>query len=273
MSYDNKLAIVIPAYDGNLDIFKEYLRYFKIFWEDCPFELILVTQDTRYTDERVTSLTTNKEALWTARVLKALEYTKCKYILTSIEDAFISKKINTDYIYMILDFMEKNHIKYYRNPKNGHKKTRKNSFNDFDNACKIRKDIVYSRSLGIDIWERDTLLQLFADGTKNAWQIEEYFLEQAYSEKKGYFDDWVSDKDNFLNVIETVNKGKWIPSAIKKFKKIGYPIDLGNRKVMPLSEVFKLNFRFWIGKVIPIKFRKKIKKILTKFGFKFAINN
>ena len=39
--YNQEMAIVIPACDKYLDIFAEYMRYFRMNWSDCPFEIVL----------------------------------------------------------------------------------------------------------------------------------------------------------------------------------------------------------------------------------------
>ena len=271
--YNEKLAIIIPACDKYLDIFSEYMRYFRINWIDCPFEIILVTEVKYYNDPRVTSLITSTTTNWTGRVLEGIKHTKCKYILTTIEDGFISKKVNTEDVFDILNFMEHNNIVYYRNPKTGHIKTKGNSFKDFEYACKIEKDGIYSRTLGIDIWNRDALIDLFGDGTKTAWDVENYFLEYAANSLPGYFDDWVSDSRNFLNVIETVSKGKWIPSAIIEFKKLKIPINIGNRGILPYSDTIRRNIHKIMNYIVPKKYRKSTKSILSRFGFKFASKN
>jgi len=273
MIYSDKLAIVIPACDKYLDIFSEYMRYFKTNWSDCPFELILVTEEKKYNDERVTSITTSSQTNWTGRVLAGVAQTNCKYILTSIEDGFISQKVNTTDLFEIIDFMDKHAIKYYRNPKDGHKRTKENMFEDFEYACKLEKNGVYSRTLGIDIWNREALIELFGDGTKSAWDIENYFLEYAVTAEKGYFEDWVSDKRNFLHIIETVSGGKWMITEIKRFDKLGMPVNVGNRPVTKITDYFRRRLHAFMNAVTQKCLRKPIKKLVAKFGYKFGSMN
>lgn len=205
--YDQEMAIILPACDKYLDIVSEYMRYVRLNWSDCPFEIILVTETQPFHDARVSSYTTSKKTAWTGRVLEGLKHTNCKYALVMIEDAFFSKKVNNQDIFDILEFMKRHHVKYYRNPKNSHVKTTENSFDDFEYACKIKKNAVYARSLGIDIWDRDALVETFGDGTMSAWDVENYFLASSIDESEGYYEDWVSDTRNFLHVIETVAGG------------------------------------------------------------------
>lgn len=271
--YNQEMAIIIPACDKYLDIFAEYMRYFRMNWPDCPFEIILVTETKYYEDKRVTSYTTTKDTAWTGRVLEGLKHTNCKYILTTIEDGFISEKVKNKDIIQILTFMKKHNIQYYRNPKFGHKKTKDNSFSDFRHACKIKKNEVYSRSLGIDIWDREALIDLFGDGSKSAWDIEDYFLRDSLTAEKGYFEDWVSDDRNFLHIIETVSGGKWMRSELNRLKRLGIPVNTGNRAIMPITDYYRRRLHGVVNKIVPKKLRRPIKKFCTKIGFQFASKN
>ena len=268
--YNRDMAIILPACDRYLDIVSEYMRYLRLNWIDCPFEIILVTETQPYDDPRVSSYTTSKTTEWTGRVLEGLKHTDCKYALVMIEDAFFSQKVNNQDVYDILDFMKKHDVKYYRNPKKSHIKTKENTFEDFDYACKIKKNAVYARSLGIDIWDRDALFETFGDGTMSAWDVENYFLESSMKETEGYYDDWVSDTRNFLHVIETVAGGKWIRKAIKDFNDLGTPVNLGERKFNPITDEYRRRIHGFDNKIVPKEKRASVKRFLGKFGFKFA---
>lgn len=268
--YNDDLAIIIPACDAYLDIFTEYLRYFKKNWSDCPFELILVSEEEKYEDDRVTSITAGKEVNWTGRVLKGVEACNCPFILTMMEDQFISSKIDTSNFNDILDFMRRHKIKYYRNPKHPQKRTKENRFPDSDYACKLPKNGVYSRTLGIDIWEREALQELFGDGTSSAWDIEKGFLEYSKRGETGYFDDWVTDSRNFMNIIETVSGGKWMVGSIKQFEKLGDPVNMGTRAMHNKKDHYRRKLHGFMNAIVPSKMRKTVKRIAKKIGFNFA---
>ena len=268
--YNQDMAIILPACDQYLDVVSEYMRYLRINWDDCPFEIILVTETEAFNDPRVSSYTTSKTTEWTGRVLEGLKHTNCRYALVMIEDAFFSQKVNNQDIYDILDFIKKHGVKYYRNPKKTHVKTAENAFDDFEYACKIKKDAIYARSLGIDIWDRNALLETFGDGTMSAWDVENYFLSSSMNETDGYYEDWVSDTRNFLHVIETVAGGKWIRSAIKNFEDLGTPVNLGERKLNPVSDEYRRRIHSIANRIVPKEKRVSVKRLLSKVGFKFA---
>lgn len=271
--YSEDLAIIIPPNDGYLDVFSEYMRYFKMNWPDCPFELILVTQEQYYEDNRVTCITTSADTQWSGRLLAGLAHTKCKYIFSSVEDGFISKRVDTDEVLRVLEFIKKHDIQYYRNPKKEVTNSKDPVFPDNSNIYKIRKNEIYGVNLGYVIWNREKLLEVFGDGKKNAWQIEEYFNEIALHSEYGYYEDMVSDKRNLLNIIETVAGGKWLRQELKMFDQLGIPVNKGNRTVQPITDVYRRRLHSLAYKVIPGRGRKKIKEFFSLLGYKFVTKN
>lgn len=267
--YNQDLAIIVSSCDDNLDVFKEFMKYFKLNWSDCPFKLILVTQTQKYNDENVVSVTTTVDTKWVDRIIEGMKYTEAKYIFTMCEDAFFLEPIKTDYVLQVIEFIKNNDIKYYCNPKHPAKKTKSNSFDSFPGALKIRKDVPYGVTSFTNIWERNEFANLFGGKDWTGWDIENYFLKMASSSEYGYYEDYVTDKDNFLNVVETVNRGKWTYETYM-FEKKGIAIDKGNREDAPKSEYYKKKFHIFLNHLVPTKWRKAIKKIFSKLGYKFV---
>ena len=264
-----ELAIIVSSCDETLDVFKEFMRYLRLNWSDCPFQLILVTPTQHFIDDRVLSITTSAETKWAERIIKGLEYTKAKYIFTMCEDAFFLKPIDTKYIIKIVKFMQKHNIKYYCNPKYPVKKKKDNSFDDFDGALKIRKDIPYSVTCFTNIWERNEFVKIFGRKNWTGWDIENYFLKVSSQSKKGYYNNYVTDKDNFLNVVETINGGCWTYETYL-FEKNGISIQKGQRPDAPKSEYYRKKIHIMLNHIVPRKFRKSLKKIFSKLGYKFT---
>lgn len=273
MQYNKDLAILIPACDAYLDVFSEYMRYFRLNWPDCPFELILITETKEVHDERVTSITTSDKTEWAGRILAGAEATECQYLLTSIEDGFISERVNTDEVLSILEFMKRAGIQYYRNPKRDIKKVKNPICKEYPNAYKIRKNQIYGVNMGYVIWDRKKLIEVFGDGEKNAWQIEEHLNEIALNSDDGYYDEIVSDKHNFLHVIETVSGGKWMPTEIRRLEALGLPVNLGNRGVLPKADIYRRRLHWIANRIVMPEHRKKVKRLFSALGYRFVTKN
>lgn len=273
MKFNHDMAIVIVTCDSYIDVIHEYLRYFNMNWKDCPFELIIVGETIDVNDKQARCILTCKGMEWAKRAIVGIESTTCPYILLSMDDGYISKKVNNLNILDILSFMKTKSIKYYRNPKRTYEFKNNPTFPERENTYKIRKNEVYGIDFGHNIWERNTIRKLLGDGTKNAWQIEEYLNEVALNSNPGYYDDFVSDKTNFLHIIETVSGGKWMPTEIKKLEKLGIPVNLGNRDILPISDTIRRKIHHIACKIVPQRNRKAVKKFFTKLGYKFVTKN
>ena len=273
MKYRQDMAIVIVSCDAYLDVMKEYMRYFKMNWPDCPYELIVVTETLNLKDDRVYCITAGNDIPWTKRAILGINSTNCPYILMSMDDGFLSEKVNTEEVVEIVDFIKNNSIKYYRNPKRKYKCKKNPVFASRNNVYKIRKNEIYGIDFGHNIWERNTILSLLGDGTKSAWQIEEYLNEIALNSEPGYYEDMVSDKNNFLHIIETVSGGKWMPTEINRLKNLGIPVNIGKRGVLPKSDSVRRKIHQIASSVVPPKQRKNVKRVLSKLGYKFVTKN
>lgn len=273
MNYNKDMAIVIITCDAYMDVMKEYMRYFHMNWEDCPFELIVVTEDVAIDDERITCITAGKGTTWTQRAIIGIEKVDCPYIFMTMDDGFISKRVDTDKVLGILEFIKENGIKYYRNPKRVYKCKKNPVFEERPNVYKIRKDEVYGIDFGHNIWEKGKIRELLGDGSRSAWQIEEYLNDIALNSETGYYDDIVSDKENFLSIVETVSGGKWMPKEIKKLEELGVPVKLGEREILPKSDGHRRFLHGIAYKIVPQKQRKNVKKFFSFFGYKFVTKN
>lgn len=267
---NSELSIIIPSNDSYVDILKEFLRYFFIFWEDCPFEIIVVTNTVKINDNRVKSITTPINTKWGQRVVHAFNSTKSNYGLIMLEDAFLSSPVNTNYVKDVISFLKINKAKYYLNPKSPkpHLNFYKNRV--FNKPKPIRKDIPYSVTNFTAIWEKSELLSLISNNDVTAWDIENSFLKiSSTAGKNTYYDGYYEDEYNFLNVVETINRGFWTRES-RIFTEIGMPINYGNRRFAPFYFIFKKKIHLFFNFITPRFLRKYVKKFISFFGYKFT---
>lgn len=266
---NSDLAIIIPSCDEYVDVVDEFLRYFHMHWSNCPFEVILVTQENEYIkDNSITSITTNKEAKWAERLLKGIEQTKCKYILHMMEDAFIGDYVSNKYVYSIIEFMKLHDIKYYSCSRFKDNMAREASFFDFPNAFRIPRNKPYGVNCLAEIWNRDELKKLIDSGIKTGWDLEYFFLKASNSGDCGYYEDYVRDKHNWLHIVHSIYGGEWTYDT-KILEKRGNPVNKGHRKTMRYSVYLKERLSHVANRIIPSKMRKPIKKVMSKIGFSF----
>lgn len=267
---DKRMSIIIVTCDAYSDIVDYYLHYFETNWPDCQFETYIAEEKINHNSHIAKSIICGSNTAWTARAKKAIAVCQSPYILLSVDDLFISKKVRSEEFTKILDFMGENGIKYYRIPTFKTTKWKYPTYKDNINVEKIPKGKAYGRSIGTSIWERGELLDLLGDGTKSAWDLENEFCREANESKYGYYESYVSDRRFLLNSVHMIKGGKWIPKSIKKMKRLGYSINWETRGVLPLKERIRIWVYGTLGRLCPQQLRVYMKRILGKVGFKFA---
>ena len=267
------MTLLIISCDNHKDVVEQYMHYLRINWPDCAFSVVVATEDCDISDSDSTIIKCGKGVLWTKEVLIALNHIDTKYVLMTVDDFYISRKINSEIIFDALSFMENNKIKYYRIPRADRSIKKKDLYPGQTYVSKVRKNVPYSVSIGSAIWEKEELISILGDGTQSAWQIEDHFTKIAIDSGPGYYDGYASDARSFMQCAHMVTNGKWIPSGLRLMKKRGYIVDLGKRPILSKREVFSMNIRIFATKITPKRLRVCIKKFFKGFGVKFASNH
>lgn len=268
---NNRLSIVVVSCDSYKDIVEQYLKYFFLNWKDCEYPVFIAMENETIDNYDVVSVAAGNDSTWTKKAIEAIRMTDSKYVLLSVDDLYISETVNNTEITKVLDFIEKENIKYYRIP------VFRNTENNFKlypgtiNVEMIESNKRYNVSIGTAIWEKQEILKILGDGKMSAWDLENYFIKKAEVAEPGYLDGYVADTRYLLHSVHMIKSGKWIPTGIKEMKEKGFDIDLCNRSYISFSDQLKLNkFYSWCSKHFPTRLRILTKKIMTKMGFKFA---
>lgn len=263
-------ALVIVSCDAYVDIVKHYLALLEKNWPEFDYPIVVATETIALDNPNVSSITSGKNTTWTKRLIDAINYCGSRYILLTIEDLFISEKVDNSLILEALSFIKKEKILYYRIPVFKVSKKRER-YPGNENVELIRRNERYNVSIGTAIWDTQELLEIIGDGSMSAWDLENYFLNQAESSSPGFLDGYVSDTRFLLHSVHMIKSGKWIPKSVKTMNKLGYRIDTKHRGFIGLADRIKLNsFYSWCSRKFPTRLRRAIKKVFSFFGFKFA---
>jgi hypothetical protein len=266
---NDDLAILVSSPDSYNEVFRIFLKLFNKYWANCEYELILANNVLNYDDSKVTVINCGEDAMsWCQRTVHAVQKINKKYFIVITEDSLISEYIDSNEISNIIKIMDLYSLQYYKlYPKpnaNGR------LFHGLPHVHEILKKQPYGRNLNTAIWERSYLLKCLGDGTETGWQIEEKWLREAYHAEKGSFDNCVADDRNVLHTIHGVAKGKWLPTALKRLKTIGYEVEVGTRGVIPKRDEFAIFFLKKFNTISSPKLRKVAKITLSKLNFKFT---
>ena len=257
------LAIYVSSYDGCKDLWDTFFEIFERYWSDCKYKIYLINNNIKYEKEKITIINTGDEVNWFDRTIKSLEQLDEKYIMFLLEDYFISKKISNDYIDKIISDMEENEIFFVRLSNAGIKYKRKYEI--------VQYNIPYYISLQPGIWNRKKLIDILKniENGKTPWDFEVYFLKNRRKTNDIVKGVWYHYND-ILGYKNGVLQGKWIRETLNFYKSKGINIDTKNRKIMSYKETFIYDVKKSLSLILSDDARKKLKKFLKKFGFKFV---
>lgn len=266
---NSNFAMMVVSCDSYTEV---AYTFFKLTEKFMPWmnNIYFVNETLPLKVNNVKEIHTGKDLNWSDKVRKALNQIKEEYILFMLEDFFIGKSVSEKTILEAISFMEKENIKYYKItaiPKS----KRKSKYASYLKS--IPSNQRYGINLQAAIFRKDFLLEIVSGENRNAWQTETDLLKKVTKKYEYNLEGCVLDNRNIIDIHNGVIKGKWVPTTIKYFKKIGIDIPLGNRSLMSKWELFKMNFKRFISHLLPQGLVKLIKRLFKKLGFKFVSDN
>ena len=264
---DKRLSIYVSSPDSYSDVLAVFLKGYRRYWRDCPYEFILTTNTKLH--EGITCICNNKQDdTWVERTIAALPVIKTKYVMLMCDDIILSDDVDNSLIEQLLDYMDNHEIRYLNLvhiPKGA-------KINSLPLLHSINKQTPYAINLQFGIFRRDLFVELLDDGSLSGWDIENSINEQAAVAPNDDFKDIVAVSKYALPYIHGVYKGKWIRHSVKELTKLGLYIEDFHRGVIPLSQQIKIGLTNWIQWKISPRQRIKLKRILRKMGVKFTTN-
>ncbi len=267
---NDSLAIIVLSFDGYKDVWPYFFEAFNKYWSDCEYPIYLVNNEAKVEYKNIHVIHTGKEVNWCDRARKAIQQIDSEYILLLLEDYLIGTEVENKNIEQVLNFIDNNDVKYFRLTNIPHLRSKMKNNN---NIYPIFKNEEYGINLQASIWKKQYLLTSLNNVDGSAWEFEIDFLKRAVNEKDEPFCDCFVSTANVMDIHNGILKGKWFPNTIRYFRKRGINIDYINRGKLSFREVIVYNTRFQLRERMPYGLRKKIKKVLIKFGLKFVSDN
>lgn len=256
----SELAIVVFSCDKYSDLWEPLFDNIRQKWPDCPYKIYLVSNFVEYKGwNMVTSICVGDDISWSSNAYIAISKIPENYILTTFDDLFFKRNIQTRKIeYLVKEFVCKN-MNYLRlNPlplPTQH--ASKNSLYGI-----IDKGDIYRSSAVFSIWKKCVFLDILRK-KENAWEFELYG-----SERTDKYDAWYATYSFYFPFYNLVIKGKYDYFAYTALCKEGIKLS-EKRCVMKLNEIFirkiqeiRTNVFF---KVIPWKYRRQIRNFFSDY--------
>jgi hypothetical protein len=263
----NTLSIVVLSCDAYSDLWEQYFYFLDYYWNDKSYNTFLVNNLKHFTKDGV-EVVNPGNGNWSSRVRFALNKIDSPYVFITLDDYFMSDRVDDEEIDDILSLMQRENIDYYQLEISAKKDYYKwNKFKDYSYLYEIPKTRNYWVDTSVTIWKKDFLLELLGEGDYSAWKFElDRNKDAKYPER--YKDKiCLLDSRKLISISPMVVQGKFYPDSIKEMKKKGHNIITGNRQVMSIKDVFNHKIKYYFAN---LPFGKKIFKYIgRKIGFTF----
>lgn len=245
----NNLTILCPSCANFSDMWENQLLALNTYWKSHP-DVFLVTDNlpTDFISKNKKIIVINEQ--YSDRLIFALKRIESKFVLLTLDDYLIDKKINDEEIAKIINYMETNDIDYC--------KLRKAKYGRFvDKKNKIKKlslKYTYEVSLLPGLWKRESLLKALQSNL-TPWQTEVSLTNVC---KKQLFKCVAKHSNKIYPYVDVVRKGKYLRKGFRYIKRNNYFVS--ERKVMPLHESVIRFIKQLAFNLIPLRVREKISK-------------
>jgi len=245
-------TVLVTSCDAYRDVEAPFLKLFRKYWSDCPFELVLLTETEKSGDakcgEAVSSpliekerrgphsfdrtIATGKGKSWSKMLAEALDQIATPYVIMLMNDYYLESSVDTNLILRRLaEAKEKDALNYRLCP----------------NPPRAIKNMAYSVSCKAGIWNRQFLRDLAAK-TKSAWEFERYgsFMFDESDPRP-----LLVTKTQEFPFLDVVHKGYWEPWGVELLKREGIDYDFSLRGTPPLSVRLKEGLKSFIFNLNP----------------------
>ena len=258
---NRKLAVLVISCDNYQDAWGPFFGLFAKFWPDCPYRRYLGTNQKDFNHPNVTVIRSGSDISWADNVRSYLEQIDEHYVISILEDFFISRPVQTDVVEKAFDLVLRDGIDWFGLilPKKG------NRYRGEQDVYYVDSHDDYCVSTSIAIWKKDAFISLLEPGT-SAWDFEVRNSKKV--NESGVFPGLfvTAGQDHFL-CLNGIWRGKWVRSSVEFCRQLGIAVDTSRRPFMSIRDVIwefaKINGR----KFLPSVLLRLTKRTMIKIGF------
>lgn len=228
-----QLAIIIYSCWKNRDMWEIFSKLFLKYWKDCPYQVILVTDEYHHTEKKyVFTKIVEKDDTWALMIKEAIKEAQTPYVMLWMDDYLLCDYICNDDIEMQLERAIMYHAANFRLIESPVCSGR---YNNLENIGYYKRGEAYSLATQVGIWDADFLCKVMQDEW-SAWEFERIAsLQKKFSEQP-----ILVSLDYVFPYEEGVRKGKWMIAGAKLCQRNGIKLDTSVRPIMSNKEMAKI---------------------------------
>lgn len=249
------LSILCCSCDKYEDVWKPMFEMFDKYWDNCPYDIYLMTNQKQFNHDKVKTITTGEDKSWSIAFKHALKKINSEYVFIIMEDYLLQSKVHTS------DF--ENAIKYMKNenldclrlyPCPGPDKELGEMSNGITVGL-VDENAMYRISLQAAIWKKSYIMTLI-DEKDSAWQFEHLGTKRSSVDGSKIASVYKNNKLIFNYYCTGVIQGYWVKEAVELCKKNGVNVNLTK---IPM-ETLKVRYK----RIISTKYMGPVKNIIKK---------
>lgn len=226
-------VILVPSCDAYGDLWPVFLHGMRKHWPDCPYRLIIGTNERTDAGPNVETLQSGGGLVWSDRLIDYLNAVSSEYIIVMLEDFILRRPVEKIEIDQAMESVVQNKLDCLRlSPRPAPAKLRRK-------GCRfeeISPGEIYRISTQTAIWRKSFLLEILRRG-ESIWEFEANAPSRLSPTAKiwGTY-KWIIPYEG-LFVHHVLEKGKWIPYERWWLRARGYPVGQSSRKNMDTMHV------------------------------------
>ena len=234
-------TVLVSSCDSYRDVEKPFVKLFRKYWPDCPFETVLVSETGSVEGfDRVVLAGVGKT--WCETIDIALKQITTPYVILLMNDYFLCSPVNTPALLVRLEDAQKFNAASLRlNPMPPGRKLYAQS-----DLLEMPKNVAYCVTCQVSIWEHGFLSGL-VKRNKSAWEFERQGSFMVADEKRPLL---VTPTKEFP-FLDAVHKGYWEKFGVKCLAENGIEFDFSKRSLPPFSVRLIEGIKAFIFAVVP----------------------
>jgi hypothetical protein len=218
--FKSSVALVVSSCDAFFDAWRPFHAFLEKFWNDCPLEIFLITNDLEIRSPRMRSIAVGKDRGWSSNLQFALGQIVHPYVLYFQEDYFLIAPVER--AQLARDFAEVIEL--------GAESLCFRARSKFDagfQPLNERYGVVPLESEGrtrcqVTLWKKHALQSILREG-ETAWNFEARGSARTKAMQILSYRSRENTPIHYL--MSAISRGLWMPEAIALCRAHDVPID------------------------------------------------
>ncbi len=181
------MTILVNSCDAYADCWEPFFSLMKIYWADCPYDIVLNSETKTYSDDSLKIMHFNNinAKTYGKRMRENLLRIKTPYVLLLLDDFFLREQVDSSRIEEIVSWLKKDKdiaVFSFANVKDIYNQTSK-EYKGFELRPRVGE---YKLNLQAGIWDRKKLMR-YTKSHENPWEFETIGSMRTFNGKDKFY--------------------------------------------------------------------------------------